>query len=509
MREEEETVAYAIMEKADDNLGAVLRRRPLDAGEMRELLDGLLPALEFLHAKGYVHSRVKPANVLACGNTVKLSSDRVRSLALPRTVVEPPGLYDAPETGGGQFSPASDVYSLSVLILEALTGAPVKRASRSCLRLSAKSYRAAWQRDPKARWTLHKIRETLLPGGRALHPIRLRSRLGRTGRTPEIPKLGVMAVAGALVAGAVARCWCEAAHQAPQPPATPAPMVSGGFRPGPRLLHRPPQPVAEPASMDAGSSLAPLIAGRRMRKAREIDSPRPPFAECRRLSHVAGRTRYLVILGESDSQADAKRAARRARSEGAPRGVYVTHERVLPTGGYSWRIVCIASVVAARRAGVYAAASATAIRETAPKTIASGPPSRKAGTNCSAILAAANAIGIPIANPQHTSRKASRITIAATVPGVAPSAIRTPISFIRRATDQAISPYSPRPARIAPIAANPPESPAMIRSGTMDASICAGSVIMRAIGIAGRISRMARWISGASASGGIAVLISN
>src|ERR1700743_3036196 len=35
-----EIVAYAIMEKADDNLASVLRHRPLDVGEMRELLEG-------------------------------------------------------------------------------------------------------------------------------------------------------------------------------------------------------------------------------------------------------------------------------------------------------------------------------------------------------------------------------------------------------------------------------------------------------------------------------------
>src|SRR5690242_4497938 len=199
----DEMVAYAIMEKADDNLAVVLRHRPLDVDELRELLDGLLPALEFLHAKGYVHSRLKPSNVLACGNTVKLSSDRVRSLALPRTVIEPPGLYDAPETGGGQFSPASDVYSLAVLVLEALTGAPLETGIAQLPSPFREIVQGGIERNPRTRWTLHKIRETLHPETARSTPFASASAYEQPAERPKYRKLGVVAVAGALVAGAI------------------------------------------------------------------------------------------------------------------------------------------------------------------------------------------------------------------------------------------------------------------------------------------------------------------
>jgi hypothetical protein len=322
----EEIVAYAIMEKADDNLGAVLRHRPLDVNEMRELLDGLLPALEFLHAKGYVHSRVKPGNVLACGNTVKLSSDRVRSLALPRTVVEPPGLYDAPETGGGQFSPASDVYSLAVLILEALTGAPVETGIAQLPSPFREIVQGGMARDPKARWTLHKIRQTLYPEAARSTPFASAPAWEEPVERPKYRKLGVMAVAGALVAGAVCALLVRSAHQAPQPPATPAPMVKAASRPAPTPVRSiAPQPLA-----DTAKHAHWLIVGAAYR--RQADAEKR--AKSIRRAHpslnagvyptLPGARRYLVMLGESDSQADAKRAARRARSEGAPRGVYVT-----------------------------------------------------------------------------------------------------------------------------------------------------------------------------------------
>jgi hypothetical protein len=324
----EQVVAYAIMEKADDNLAAVLRHRPLDVDELRELLDGLLPALEFLHAKGYVHSRLKPSNVLACGNTVKLSSDCVRSLALPRTVIEPPGLYDAPETGGGQFSPASDVYSLAVLVLEALTGAPLETGIAQLPSPFREIVQGGMARNPKTRWTLHKIRETLHPEAARSTPFGSAPAYQQPADRPKYRKLGVMAVAGALVAGAICALLVRSAHQAPQPPASPAPMVKTAMRP-PRVAAPliPPQPAQ---NIDTGRHPRWAIVGAAYRKQADAEKRAKSIRHTHPALNTAvyptfpGARRYLILFGESDSQADAKRAARKARSEGAPRGLYVT-----------------------------------------------------------------------------------------------------------------------------------------------------------------------------------------
>jgi hypothetical protein len=322
----EETVAYAIMEKADDNLAAVLRHRPLDAEETRELLDGVLPALEFLHAKGYVHSRLRPANVLACGNTVKLSSDRIRSLVLPRGVVEPPGLYDAPETGAGQFSPASDVYSLAALILDALTGAPLESGIGQLPAPFREIVECGMRRDPNARWTLHKIRETLHPEAARSTPFALAPPYEEPGQRPKYRKLGVMAVAGALVAGSVCALLVRSAHQAPQPPATPAPMV--------KTAPRPARPVAKPAlaeNVNTGSHGHWVIVGAAYRRQQDAEKRVQSIRHAHPSLNAAvyptapGARRYLVLFGQAESRADAKREARRVRGEGAPRGVYVTH----------------------------------------------------------------------------------------------------------------------------------------------------------------------------------------
>lgn len=320
----DETVGYAIMEKADDNLAAVLRHRPLDPDEMRELLDGVLPALEFLHAKGFVHSRLRPSNVVACGNTVKVSSDRIRSLSLPRSVIEPPRLYDAPETGSGQFSPASDVYSVAVLILESLTGAPLESGIPQLPSPFREIVEGGMKRDPQARWTLHRIRETLHPEAARSTPFASAPAYEEPVERPKYRKLGAVAIAGAIVAGSVCALLVRSAHQAPQAPATPAPMVKAISRPAP--------PVAKPSptEADAAGHRHWAIVGAAYRRQADAEkrarSIRKAHPQLRTDVYppAPGAKRYLVVFGEAESEADAKKVARKVKSEGAPRGVYVT-----------------------------------------------------------------------------------------------------------------------------------------------------------------------------------------
>jgi hypothetical protein len=265
--------------------------------------------------------------VLACGNTVKLSSDRIRSLALPRSVVEPPGLYDAPETGAGRFSPASDVYSLAALILGALTGAPLESGIEQLPDPFREIVKGGMRRDPHARWTLHKIRETLHPEAARSTPFASAPRYEEPDKRPKYRKLGVMAIAGALVAGAICALLVRSAHQAPQPPATPAPMV--------RTASRPALPAANPALAQSAEAAAArgrwVIVGAAYRRQQDaekrVQSIRHAHPSLNTTVYPAspGARRYLVLFGEAQSRADAKREARRARSEGAPRGVYVTH----------------------------------------------------------------------------------------------------------------------------------------------------------------------------------------
>src|SRR6185437_2448539 len=68
-------VFYVVMERADESLDTILTERPLTISETRDLLVPALEALDYLHKNGYAHSRLRPSNVLAVNDRVKLSTD--------------------------------------------------------------------------------------------------------------------------------------------------------------------------------------------------------------------------------------------------------------------------------------------------------------------------------------------------------------------------------------------------------------------------------------------------
>jgi len=88
----------------------------------------VLAALEYVHGKGVAHGRIKPSNILAAGDQVKLSSDSLRELGGVPRAVSP---YDAPEMGATGVSAASDVWALGMALVEVLTQhAPAWDAAR-------------------------------------------------------------------------------------------------------------------------------------------------------------------------------------------------------------------------------------------------------------------------------------------------------------------------------------------------------------------------------------------
>jgi tRNA A-37 threonylcarbamoyl transferase component Bud32 len=87
-------------------------------------------ALAFAHNANLIHRDVKPSNIWleAPKGHVKLmdfglcrSMDEIRSLTAPGVVVGTP-MYVAPECVNGEAEPRSDLYSLGVVMYEALTG---------------------------------------------------------------------------------------------------------------------------------------------------------------------------------------------------------------------------------------------------------------------------------------------------------------------------------------------------------------------------------------------------
>ena len=163
---------YVVMEYAEENLSQILPQRSLTESEVREMLGPVLDALVFLHGKGLVHSRIKPSNILATANLLKLSTDALLPIGESRKSSSRFDVYDAPETAASALTPAADVWSLGMTLVETLTqhvpalqpGSPADPIVPDTLHQPLLDVaRHALRRDPRRRWTIPEIAARLNP----------------------------------------------------------------------------------------------------------------------------------------------------------------------------------------------------------------------------------------------------------------------------------------------------------------------------------------------------------
>ncbi len=169
-------ILYVVMEYAEENLSGVIARRPLAPAEARAILGPVVDALAYVHAKGFVHCRIKPANIMAENDLLKISSDGLCRIGEFSGSVGKPGAYDPPEAAGGRISPAGDVWSLGMTLCEALTQRlPVwERTNQAEPALPSNLpaefldlARHCLRRDPQLRWSVADIAARLLPNASA------------------------------------------------------------------------------------------------------------------------------------------------------------------------------------------------------------------------------------------------------------------------------------------------------------------------------------------------------
>jgi serine/threonine protein kinase len=159
----DEPLIYLVMEYANENLSQVIPTRPLTAEEARELLKPVVSALAYVHAQGFWHGHVKPANILAVDGRLEISSDnlcRIGDIDGSKT----PDAYTPPEIEG--LSPAGDVWSLGMTLVEALTQRlPSRRLTgqfdpvvpETLLDPFLEIGRRCLRSDPTSRWTVTDI----------------------------------------------------------------------------------------------------------------------------------------------------------------------------------------------------------------------------------------------------------------------------------------------------------------------------------------------------------------
>jgi TonB family protein len=163
---------YVATEYADEALSQILPERPLTPSETGEMLEAVLDALSYLHGNGFVHGHLKPANIMAVVDQLKLSSDSLQVAGEPGRQFPAPSVYDAPEVAAGTISQAADVWSLGVTLVEALTqhppvwdgmadGKPV--VPESIPQPFAAIAQECLQHDPARRCTLSDVKARLAP----------------------------------------------------------------------------------------------------------------------------------------------------------------------------------------------------------------------------------------------------------------------------------------------------------------------------------------------------------
>jgi TonB family protein len=154
---------YVVMEYAEENLAQIFPQRPLSPEEVKEMLPPAAEVLAYLHQAGLAHGHIKPSNIMAVADRLKISSDSLRKSG--ERDKQAPNSYLAPEVVATGPTAAADVWSFGATLIAVLTqhepaiekrndaeGAipyvpqPFYGIVRQCLRI-----------NPKQRCTMNKI----------------------------------------------------------------------------------------------------------------------------------------------------------------------------------------------------------------------------------------------------------------------------------------------------------------------------------------------------------------
>ncbi|HUA15733.1 MAG TPA: TonB family protein [Verrucomicrobiae bacterium] len=251
---------YAVMEFADEDLSQILPQRALAPPEVGDMLPPVLDALSYLHARGLVHGRVKPSNILAAGEQLKLSADQLQPSenGSGRTRRD---VYDAPETATGVVSPAGDMWSLGATLLTCLTQEatlaaapdgdpavpktvpePFRGIVRECLHV-----------EPKQRCSIAQIQARLQPRARSVpaDPESIPTRES-SGKRLSI----VIVTLAVILAIAIALAIAHYRRRAPSPVTTSEPAAAKST-PNPKSISTS-APATKPTAKTAASGGAVL-----------------------------------------------------------------------------------------------------------------------------------------------------------------------------------------------------------------------------------------------------------
>lgn len=256
--------AFLVMQLVDGpTLAERLRSGPLSVSEITKLASDTTQALAYVHGRGVVHRDLKPANILLGSDGQARIADFGIAQTLDEEALTATGFtmgtvpYLSPEQVRGQpATPASDVFALGLVLLEAHTGRreyPGMTAEGALARLTRGVVvdpglpqpwpgllTAMTAAEPAARPTAAEVAEAIqrgaytLPAPTALLPpidlaatVAVPTARRRHRRGPVLVALGTAAVA----AGAVALSLLVGSTGPVVPPTTPRPAIKASAAP--------------------------------------------------------------------------------------------------------------------------------------------------------------------------------------------------------------------------------------------------------------------------------------
>ena len=218
--DQKDGLSYYVMDMVEgETLGERLERGPLDGRDAFRLGRDLLDALDRIHVAGVVHRDIKPSNVFLVDDRALLADFGIAQVEGPedeRLTVEGRGpgtpAYMSPEQVKGEAtSPRTDLYSLGMVLYEALSG---QRWASLALPESGD-----WSRIPVAARPVLRKALALNPDDRWVDAAAFRAALRTRGPAIRLPRWAVVLAA----AGMAALAWWALDR-----PGVPAPSAPAG-----------------------------------------------------------------------------------------------------------------------------------------------------------------------------------------------------------------------------------------------------------------------------------------
>lgn len=112
-------LVYVVTPKPEKFFSGIIRNKALYPARVKEILEPIVNALSFLHEKGLTYGNLKPANIASIGEHWKLASDEIAGAGESAKLTRDLDTYDAPEVETGNLTPAVDLWSLGLIVIEA------------------------------------------------------------------------------------------------------------------------------------------------------------------------------------------------------------------------------------------------------------------------------------------------------------------------------------------------------------------------------------------------------